>query len=145
MTRHAQAGFTYVGLLLLIAVLALASLRTTEVAETATRRSQAQELDGIGGEFANALRAYARVTPAGAPARPQRLEDLLKDPRTLATRRFLRRVYVDPLTGRAEWGTVVAAGGGIVAVYSLERPERLYGDLPAGTVTLPAAAASDAR
>jgi len=128
--RTRGAGFTYIGLLLLLAVLSLASLLTAEVAQVATRRAQERELDGIGREFADALRAYDRATPAGASARPQRLEDLLKDPRVFATRRFLRRVYVDPLTGRAEWGTVVAAGGGIVAVYSLAKPDRLYGDLP---------------
>ena len=136
MTRRAQSGFTYIGLLLLLAVLSLASLLTTEVAETATRRAQERELDGIGREFADALRAYGRVTPAGASARPMRLDDLLKDPRVFATRRFLRRIYVDPLTGRAEWGTMVAPGGGIVAVYSLAKQDRLYGDLPAGTAPL---------
>ena len=137
MRRRRQSGFTYIGLLMLLAVMALASLLTTEVAETATRRARERELDGIGREFADALRAYGRATPGGANSRPQRLEDLLKDPRVLATRRYLRRIYVDPLTGRAEWGTVVAAGGGIVAVYSLARTDTLYGDLPAGTVTLP--------
>ena len=137
MKRRAEAGFTYVAVLMLLAILSLASLLTSEVAETATRRAQQQELDGIGREFADALRAYGRATPGGANSRPQRLEDLLKDPRVLATRRYLRRIYVDPLTGRAEWGTVVAAGGGIVAVYSLARTDTLYGDLPAGTVTLP--------
>ena len=135
MSRRRESGFTYVGLLLLLALLALASLLTAQVAETATRRAQEREADGIGREFADALRAYGRATPAGAGTRPQRLEDLLKDPRVPATRRFLRRVYVDPLTGRAEWGTAVAAGGGIVAVYSLARPDRLYGDLPSGGVS----------
>lgn len=141
MRLRRQSGFTYVGLLLLLAVLSLASLLTTEVAETATRRAQERELDGIGREFADALRAYGRATPAGASPRPQRLEDLLKDPRVVATRRFLRRVYVDPLTGRAEWGTMVVAGGGIVAVYSLAKQDRLYGDLPAGTATIKPAGA----
>ena len=141
MSRRAQGGFTYVGLLLLLAVLALASLLTSEVAATATRRAQERELDGIGREFADALRAYARVTPAGASARPMRLDDLLKDPRVFVTRRFLRRIYVDPLTGRAEWGTMVAPGGGIVAVYSLAKQDRLYGDLPAGNATLSPAGA----
>ena len=140
MRRRRESGFTYVGLLLLMAVLSLASLLTTEVAETATRRAQERELDGVGREFADALRAYGRATPVGAGTRPQRLEDLMKDPRTPTTRRFLRRVYVDPLTGRAEWGTVVAGGGGIVAVYSLARPDRPYGDLPAGSAISPAAA-----
>ncbi len=136
MRRRRQSGFTTIGLLLLLAVLSLASLLTTEVAETATRRAQERELDGIGREFADALRAYGRATPAGASTRPQRLDDLLKDPRVFATRRFLRRVYVDPLTGRAEWGTMVVAGGGIVAVYSLAKQDTLYGDLPSGTAAI---------
>ena len=141
MRRRRQSGFTTIGLLLLLAVLSLASLLTTEVAETATRRAQERELDGIGREFADALRAYRRATPAGASTRPQRLDDLLKDPRVFATRRFLRRVYVDPLTGRAEWGTMVVAGGGIVAVYSLAKQDTVYGDLPSGTAAIKPAGA----
>ncbi len=49
---------------------------------------------------------------------PLQLDDLVLDRRSPRTLRHLRRVYVDPLTGKAEWG-LVRQGGRIVGVYSL--------------------------
>ncbi|MFY9316607.1 MAG: type II secretion system protein, partial [Burkholderiales bacterium] len=45
-------------------------------------------------------------------------EDLLEDKRYLTVQRYLRRVYADPITGKADWGLVPAPGGGIMGVYS---------------------------
>src|SRR4030067_2335831 len=47
------------------------------------------------------------------------LEELLHDPRFPNLVRPLRKLDVDPMTGRAEWGTVKAPDGGIMGVYSL--------------------------
>ena len=35
------------------------------------------------------------------------------------TRRYLRRLYADPLSGKTEWGIVKAPDGGILGVHSL--------------------------
>ncbi len=43
----------------------------------------------------------------------------MKDNRQLATVRYLRRVYLDPFTWQAQWGTIGAPDGGIQGVYSL--------------------------
>jgi hypothetical protein len=48
-----------------------------------------------------------------------RLEDLLQDERYPNVRRYLRRIYRDPMTGKNEWGLVKAPDGGIVGVHSL--------------------------
>jgi type II secretory pathway pseudopilin PulG len=117
--RAGRRGFTYLGVLVLMAVIGLASALTLQVAETVARRGAERELAGVGREFADAIRAYARQAPNGTPRYPRRLEDLLKDPRVPFTRRYLRRIYADPMTGRAEWGTVASTDGGIVGVYSL--------------------------
>ncbi len=44
-------------------------------------------------------------------------------------RRYLRKVYRDPMTGKAEWGLVMAPGGGVEGVYSLStgRPMKRKG------------------
>jgi hypothetical protein len=74
----------------------------------------------IGVAFGDALASYARATPAGQPQEPGSLKDLLKDPRFPGTRRHLRKLHVDPITGRAEWGLMYLAGdSGVVGVYSL--------------------------
>ncbi|MFY9316308.1 MAG: type II secretion system protein, partial [Burkholderiales bacterium] len=45
-------------------------------------------------------------------------EDLLEDKRYLTVQRYLRRVYADPITGKADWGLVPAPGGGIMGIHS---------------------------
>jgi type II secretory pathway pseudopilin PulG len=87
------------------------------------RRDAEQSLLAIGMEFQQALRAYAGV-PAEAKGPliahgPRTLEELLKDPRTPSTRRYLRQIYVDPLTGGQTWGLSKDSAGFIVGVYSL--------------------------
>lgn len=49
---------------------------------------------------------------------PASLDDLLQDRRAPGIRRHLRKVFVDPMTGKAEWGLVLV-GGRIVGVHSL--------------------------
>src|SRR5208282_6453352 len=49
---------------------------------------------------------------------PHKLEDLLEERRGLAVVHYLRRLYVDPMTGSSDWGEIKTPQGGIVAVYS---------------------------
>jgi type II secretory pathway pseudopilin PulG len=115
-------GFTYLGLLILLAVMGVASAATLQMGSVLQRRAAEEELLGIGAEFRNALASYAAATPAGRPRAPRTLQELLKDPRFPGVRRHLRKLYADPITGKQEWGVVQAMnGGGIVGVYSLSR------------------------
>ncbi len=115
--RVLRGGYTYVGVLVLLAVISLAAGLTLETADAGARRSAEADLLAIGKEFERAFASYYRQSPPGGLRFPQRLEDLTRDPRLAATRRHLRRVYMDPMSGGA-WGTVEAPGGGIMAVYS---------------------------
>lgn len=112
-----QRGYTYVVVMVLLAILSGAAALTLEVADTQARRSAEAELLGIGREFERAFASYYRQSPVGARRFPDRLEDLVRDPRVPGVRRHLRRVYADPLGG-GEWGLVPAPGGGVMAVYS---------------------------
>jgi len=49
------------------------------------------------------------------------LQDLVQDDRTPATRRFLRKVYIDPMTGAADWTLIPAADGGFMGVASASK------------------------
>jgi type II secretory pathway pseudopilin PulG len=99
---------------------ALAGLAT--VWSTAVQREKEKELLFILGEFHTALERYATASP-GAEALPERLEELVADPRFPNIRRHLRRIYVDPMTGKAQWGLVTLQGH-ITGVHSLseDRP-----------------------
>lgn len=118
--RLLNGGFTYVGLLILIAIIGIASAATMQVGSVLQRREAEQELLAIGSEFQNALISYANATPAGQLRAPKTLQDLIKDQRNPKPQRHLRKLYVDPITGKEEWGTVHSPdGAGIIGVYSL--------------------------
>ena len=96
------------------------SAAVLSVGSSMQRRMNEEELLFIGGEFATAFRSYFEATPIGQRNYPAKLEELLRDPRYPGIRRHLRKIYVDPMTGTAEWG-VVAAPGGIIGVHSLSQ------------------------
>lgn len=121
-----QAGFTYVGMIVFVTIMGLVGAATLKVGALLARAEAENELLEIGAEFSAALRSYAQATPKGQPAQPTSLEALLRDPRFPTPRRHLRRIFVDPITGLAEWGLVRASEGGpILGVYSLSQAQPL--------------------
>lgn len=115
-----QGGFTYVGVIVLVAIIGLVGAATLRVGILMQRAAAEEELLEIGATFSDALRSYAAATPKGQPTHPQSLGDLLKDPRFPGVRRHLRKLYIDPITGGAEWGLITAGEkGGILGFYSL--------------------------
>lgn len=118
-TKGQQPGFTYIALLILLAIIALASTATVTVGKVMSRRSAETELLRIGDEYRAALISYANSTPAGQQITPRKLEDLLRDPRYPEPRRHLRKIYVDPITGKAEWHLIMLqTGNGIIGITS---------------------------
>jgi type II secretory pathway pseudopilin PulG len=118
---EAESGFTYVGVLLLVAATGIALAATSTVWHFEVQREKERELLFIGNEFRAALDRYALAVLPGAGLQrfPQRLEQLLQDNRTPATHRHIRRIYRDPMTGGEEWGLVRTADGQIIGVHSL--------------------------
>lgn len=121
-----EAGFTYVGMVFFVAMLGLVGAATLKVDTLLRRAAAEQDLLEIGAEFSEALRSYAAATPRGYPTAPPTLQDLLKDPRFPGTRRHLRKIFVDPVTGKDEWGIVYQGDKvGVLAVYSLSQAQPL--------------------
>jgi type II secretory pathway pseudopilin PulG len=116
-----QQGFTYIGLLIMVAIIAAGATAALEAGATLQRRDVEAELLAIGGEFRAALQSYADATPVGMPQAPLELKELLRDPRYPGVRRHLRRIYADPLSGRSEWGIVRAPDGRIAGIHSLSK------------------------
>jgi type II secretory pathway pseudopilin PulG len=122
MRAGAQGGFTYIGLLLALAIAAPGLSAAGVVWHTETQRAKEAELLFIGGEFKRAIADFYEATPGQVKQFPKRLEDLLRDARYPVVRRYLRKIYVDPITGKSEWG-VVATPAGVTGVYSLSGRE----------------------
>jgi type II secretory pathway pseudopilin PulG len=118
-SRARAGGFTYVGLLILMAIVGIAATASVQLGAVAQRRGAEQELLFLGAQFRAAFTSYANASPPNQPRFPRTLEQLLRDPRVPGLRRHLRRVPVDPLTGKDEWGIVRSADGYIVGIHSL--------------------------
>jgi type II secretory pathway pseudopilin PulG len=108
MRNGKQHGFTYLSLVILVAIIGLASAATIKLGSVLQRSAAERELLAIGAEYADALESYAKATPPGQSPLPPSFKELLRDSRFPNVRRHLRRVYVDPMTGKAEWGFVYA-------------------------------------
>jgi type II secretory pathway pseudopilin PulG len=121
MAVQAQRGYTYIGLLILVAVTATLSAGLLRTGAVVQRHGAEEALLQAGSDLANALHSYALATPPGKNPRPERMEDLLRDPRfTKITVRHLRRVPLDPITGQERWGELLSESEpGIDAFYSL--------------------------
>jgi type II secretory pathway pseudopilin PulG len=102
--RAGSQGFTYLWLLFVVALGGVALAALGQRQQTLQQREREAELRFRGAAIASAIASYVRASPAGAThSLPQRLEDLLEDRRSGALQRHLRRLYVDPFTGRADW------------------------------------------
>ena len=116
-------GFTYIALLLGIAIMGFFMAAVSEVWHTAVKREREAELLFAGDQIRRAITRYATSAPGGERY-PRRLEDLLRDPRYPLPRRYLRQVYRDPMTPSGEWG-LVQTGDFITGVHSLSEDEPL--------------------
>ncbi len=113
-------GFTYVGLIVLVAIIGLVTATTIKLGALMQRRAAEEALLEVGAAFGDALKSYANASKPGQRLTPATLEELLLDPRFPTPHRHLRQIYADPITGQAQWGILRGVDKiGIVAVYSL--------------------------
>lgn len=108
-----QAGFGYISVLIGLAVMAAGLGAVADVWHTTMQREHEKELLYIGNEFRDALSRH--LTARGRY--PLRLEELLTDGQT-PPKRFIRKIYADPMTGSADWGLVPGPNGQITGVFS---------------------------
>lgn len=106
-----QGGFTYLWVLLAVAILGIGLAAVAEVWVTSARRHKLAELEWIGAQFTQAIGSYYESTPGAAKSYPSTLQDLIEDRRYLTTRRHLRTIYANPFSGKQDWELLVAADG----------------------------------
>lgn len=133
--RRARAvrGFTYLGLLVLLALQGAALAALGRHVGTAVQRDKEAELLFRGEQIVAAIASYhAAREPHTYPAS---LDDLLSDRRGDTTRHHLRRLWRDPFTGQADWELIrdTAQGGAegrLLGVRSRSPAARLRTDGP---------------
>jgi type II secretory pathway pseudopilin PulG len=116
--RSAQHGFTYVVLIIAVAIIGVGLAAKGVEWDRSAQRAREAELLFVGNEFRRAIALYYYRSPGPVQEYPQSLEDLLEDRRYPGTQRYLRRIYRDPMTGKAEWGPIIVSGR-IIGVHSL--------------------------
>lgn len=109
------AGFTYVGLLVLVVLIGILLASAGELASTAAQRERETQLLWAGHEYRAAIGRYWNTKRAY----PQTLQDLLGTaPDAPMQAHFIRSLYPDPMTNATDWSLVPAPNGGIMGVSS---------------------------
>jgi len=126
---YTQTGFVLLGMLILIVIagytLAAASVKSSDL----MKRQREQELLKVGDTLRIAIGNYYNQSPGVVKQYPPNLEVLLKDDRFPIPKRYLRKIYLDPITQKPDWGLLEAPSGGVLGVYSLssEKPFKTKG------------------
>lgn len=118
--RKRDHGFTYVGLIILVAIIGLVAASTVKMGALLQRSTAEEDLLEIGTAFSRALQSYAEASGPDQRRSPTSLDQLLRDPRFPNPRRHLRRLYADPITGKTEWGIMFGPDRvSIIGIHSL--------------------------
>ncbi len=86
-------------LLVSILIIGVATAGVAQLWSTQIKREKEAELLFRLGEFRRAIALYR----ADHNRLPKELKDLLDDRTQLQARRYLRRIYTDPMTGKTDW------------------------------------------
>ena len=117
--RARQSGYTLLGLLVLILIIGFFLGEAGAMWSDARQRDREAELLKVGDRIRIAIGRYYNNTPGPVKQFPRTLEALLRDDRFPVPQRYLRTLYIDPITRREGWGILEAPSGGIMGVYSL--------------------------
>ena len=130
--KSAQAGFTYLFVLMLIALIGMGLAAAGSLWHTDVQREREAELLFIGAQYRQAIRSYYERDDVAPPRLPQSVNELLEDNRTAKVVRHLRRAYRDPLTGEELALIQEPDTRGIIGVYSQANghPFKTAGFLP---------------
>ncbi len=143
-----QAGFTLMELLVTATVLLVLASATVPIMKNAVQRQKELELRRDLREMRMAIDAFRadaqgqkiKAPPAEANFCPESLEQLIEGVQATGSAsrkiKYLRRIPVDPFTGRPEWGLRSSAddpkstswgGGHVFDVYSLAQGSSMNG------------------
>jgi len=105
-------GIVFPMLLGSILIIGVATAGVAELWTTQIKREKEEELLFRLGEIRRGIIRYR----ADHNRLPKELKDLLDDRTQLQTRRYLRRIYPDPMTGKADWNLkLVVDRAGVVS------------------------------
>ena len=96
-----QKGSALLFVLVAVTIMGLLTGLAGSTWKTIAQRAKEEELLWRGNQFRQAIGAYYTGNNAGTQSvYPQTMEQLIRDPRAVATIRHLRKLYKDPMTGQ---------------------------------------------
>ena len=110
-------GFTYIGLMIMVAISGIALAGVGIVWHQDVQREREKELLFIGNAYRQAIGSYYESSPSDTKQYPRKLIDLILDSRFPNIKHHLRKLYSDPVTREGEWGLVLVQDK-IVGIYS---------------------------
>jgi len=145
--RRREAGFTLAELVMVAAVLTILAMATLPVAKFTAKRSKEADLKLALREMRTAIDAYKRYSDAGlipvdlgTQGYPKKLDILVEGVQLVGQvdkkLKLLRRLPIDPMTGKDEWGlrsyedaadSTSWGGQDVFDVYSLSKGTGLNG------------------
>ena len=120
-----EQGFTYLAVLLAVAVMTIGLGAAATVWSQSSQRDREADLLFVGDQYRQAIASYYERSPGGAKRYPQKLDDLLEDKRWPVVMRHLRRLYKDPITGGDLVPVEAPGDAGIMGVASASEAEPL--------------------
>ena len=115
-------------LMVMVVVLGLAAGMAGQSWRSIMQREREAELLWRGHQYQQAIGSYYAVNQGAVRTLPQKLEDLMRDPRFPKVVKHLRKLYNDPVTGK-DWELIRDPANRIIGVRSTSdlRPFRQEG------------------
>lgn len=110
-------GFTFLTVMFSIVLIGTMIGAAARQLTTVAKREKEAELLFRGQAIRRGIELYYRTSRAGFSQYPRSLEDLIKDPGSPGVRRYLRKLYADPITG-GEWVLLRDGSGRVKGVRS---------------------------
>lgn len=122
LSRHRCGGFTYLAALIIVVIMGIMLGMVGQTWTTIMKREREEELLFRGLQIRNAIERWQTPRAGQTVVTPLKdLKDLVKDPRSMATVRYLRqdpnKDFLDPITGK-EWVVIKDPVKGIIGVAS---------------------------
>lgn len=126
---RSSAGFTYLAALVIVVIMGIMLSQAAGYWKTRMQREREVELIFRGTQIRDAMRRWYKLPPVANGSAPgqqtpklNELKDLLQDPNSAGKVRYLRRLYLDPMTGK-DFEPVRDASQRIVGVRSSSEAE----------------------
>jgi type II secretory pathway pseudopilin PulG len=110
-------GFSYLGIMVTLAIAAIAMQGAASLWQQQSQRSNEALLLEVGEAYRLAIGRYYESTPQAVKQYPGSLEELLEDKRFPVPKRHLRKVYADPFAVK-QGMRLILKDGRIIGVYS---------------------------